>query len=651
MKKLFSLALVMMLITSVVALVGCNGLWGFDEDDDVVAPNNLIFKNKVELDETQMPGIRAAIAATGYSGMVANAYRVSDRSRMTSSDVTVADNGEFSISFPFAVGTYSIEVTKPSRPNFFLAKYVNQADSGKAAADPVDVTTTAIALIASATPTLDYTKLSATTQDIASYVAELKNFLATNASSTTAVAMPAVPVVVTGLTLNKSTLSLALGSSEKLLATIVPNNATNASVTWESSNTGVATVDGEGNVTAKSGGTVNIKAVSVGNLNISATCVVTIIVPVTGITLDNSGLTMDDGTTATLKATIQPDTASNKNVNWFTSDASFATVAGGVVTALKPGTVFITAASAENPAIGATCTVTINKVLVSSVSVKATTKLVVGGKETLVATILPANATVKTVKWSSDNTAVASVDEKTGEVTANAKGTANIKAVSDDDSSKQAVCVVTVDEKAVLVTGVTLNKEDITIEAGASDSTLSAAVVPTDATNQSLEWSSDDNKIATVDQSGKVTAVAQGTTYVRVKSVDGNFSKACKVTVVARITEVATVHFDKPVSGVVDSQLKIEISGLPTTFTTTSTTVRFGTGGTLETIKSESFSSASLVVLLLKGTNLTDPKILTTFQELTFVPAIPRGAKVTVKDTGLPPATNIVATSDNIPSN
>lgn len=643
MKKLFSLALVMMMITSLVALVGCNGLWGFDDDDDVVAPNNLVFKNKVELDTTQMPGIRAAFATTGYSGMVANAYRVSDRSRMTSSDIAVSDTGEFSVSFPFSVGTYSIEVTKPGRPNFFLAKYVNQADSGKAVADPVDVTTTAIALIASATPTLDYTKLSSTTPDIASYVADLKTFLTANASSTTAVAIPAAPVVVTGLTLNKQTLSLALGSSEKLVATIVPANATNASITWESSDTGVATVDAVGNVTAKSGGTVNVKAISAGNPNISATCVVTITVPVTGISLDKTSLTMDDGTTSTLVATIAPPTASNKNVNWTTSDATTATVSNGVVTALKPGTVTITATSAENSSFSASCVVTINAVAVTGVTLnKATSALVVGGTETLTATVAPANATVKTVTWASSNTAVATVSAA-GVVTAAGAGTATIT-VTTTDGSKTATCVVTVTAAPVAVNAVALNKATAALTVGGKE-TLVATVTPADATNKNVTWTTSNPSVATVSATGEVTAIAAGDAVITVTTVDGSKTATCAVTVT--VPTLNRVTLNTSVTGKAIGEVLIKIEGVSADFTTTATLV--DVNGKTWTFAKDTTLTTKNGALTLIAQNIGLGDVLTAyagFNSISFGSNLVTGAKVTVLSQNTDPAT--VLASGNI---
>lgn len=654
MKKLFSLLLVMVLITSVFATVGCNGLWGFDDDDDVVVPQGISFniKAKLDLDSTKL-SLRAAIK-DDYDDFVANVLRASDSVAMFNEYMPVNADGTVTFSFLGDAGSYTVDIKHKDNANFNFKMFFNDAQNNNAEPYTVDVKTTAVAAMVSSDPTFDFTdtvvveaKLADPSEPLAVFYDAFKTAYTGVINGTATVDTVAAPAIkmVESVSLDQTTLSLNKPATHQFVAILVPADPTIASLTWSSSNENVATVNADGLLTVVSGGVTTITVTTVSNQK-TATCVVTVVVPVSGVTLDKATHTMDDGTTATLVATVAPADATNKSVNWTSSNTAVATVDGGVVTAVAPGTTTITAASAEDANIKATCDVTVTKVNVTSVSVKESTSLVVNAKETLVATVLPANATVKTVTWSSSNTAVAEVSS-TGEVTAKTVGTANITVTSTDDTSKTDVCVVTVVAANVAVTGVNLNKTTLTLEAEAFE-TLVAEVLPGTATNKNVTWTSANTSIATVDAAGKVTGIAQGTTTITVRTVDGNFSKTCSVRVTPRITEVATVHFNSQVTGVIDSVFKIEISGFPSTFTTASTTVRFGAGelDKFEVVKSPALSTPSVIALLVKGFNPLDPKTLSSFQELTFVPAIPRGSTVTIKNDG-----NVVATSDNIPAN
>jgi len=161
--------------------------------------------------------------------------------------------------------------------------------------------------------------------------------------------------VITGISLDKTTLSLAVSGTYTLTATISPSTATDKTVTWTSSDVTKATVS-NGLVTAVGAGTVTITA-QVGSQ--TATCVVTIStvpIAVTGISLDKTALALTVGGTSTLTATVSPSTATDKTVVWTSSDVTKATVSNGLVTAVAVGTATITAKSGTQTT---TCVVTI----------------------------------------------------------------------------------------------------------------------------------------------------------------------------------------------------------------------------------------------------------------------------------------------------
>lgn len=167
---------------------------------------------------------------------------------------------------------------------------------------------------------------------------------------------------------------------------------------------------------------------------------------------------------------------------------------------------------------------------VSGVTLNKTSSTMTQKGETLAltATVSPSNATNKKITWSSSNTSVATVSSS-GVVTAVANGTAIIN-VKTADGSKTATCKVTVNIP-VSVTGVTLNKTSSTMTKKGETLSLAATVSPTNATNKNVTWSSSNTSVATVSSSGVVTAVANGTTTITVKTADGSKTATCKVTV------------------------------------------------------------------------------------------------------------------------
>ncbi len=330
-------------------------------------------------------------------------------------------------------------------------------------------------------------------------------------------------IPVSSVTLNKASLALIKGQSETLTATVKPDDATDKKVTWSSSNTAIATVDQNGKVTAVAGGSATITA-KAGDKQ--ATCAVTVTVPVSSLTLNKSELALIKGQSETLTATVKPDDATDKKVTWSSSNTAIATVdQNGKITAVAGGSATIIAKNGDNQA---TCAVTVT-VPVSSVTLnKSELALIKGQSETLTATVKPDDATDKKVTWSSSNSSVATVDQY-GKVTAVAGGSATITAKIGD---KQATCAVTV---TVPVTSVTLNKATLALIKGQSE-TLTATVKPDDATDKKVTWSSSNASVATVDQNGKVTAVAGGTATITAKA--GDKQATCTVTVTVPVTSV-----------------------------------------------------------------------------------------------------------------
>ncbi len=261
------------------------------------------------------------------------------------------------------------------------------------------------------------------------------------------IAGPAGPVAVTGVTLDKTSLSIEAGQTAQLTATVQPANADNQAVTWSSSDNNIVSVDATGKITANAKGSATI-TVTTADGGKTATCTVTVTEPaapieVTAIALKAS-TTIAIGGTETLTVTYTPaDANTGKALTWKSDNTAVATVdTNGVVKGIAAGTANITATSTTNPAITATCAVTVQAVAVTGVSLNKTSiNLQVGGSETLTATVTPANATNKEIIWNTSDGSIATINN--GKVTAVSAGQTTITATT-VDGNKTATCTVTV---------------------------------------------------------------------------------------------------------------------------------------------------------------------------------------------------------------
>ena len=164
---------------------------------------------------------------------------------------------------------------------------------------------------------------------------------------------------------------------------------------------------------------------------------------------------------------------------------------------------------------------------VTDVKLSETTKTITVGEEfTLTATVAPTDAADKSVMWTSDNSNVATVDG--GKVTAVAAGTANIT-VTTKDGGKTATCAVTVSAPNG-VTGVSVDPKEKLLSIG-EELVIKAIITPEDATNKKVTWASDNEAVAKVDESGKVTSISEGTAKITVTTEDGGKTATCTVTV------------------------------------------------------------------------------------------------------------------------
>lgn len=335
-------------------------------------------------------------------------------------------------------------------------------------------------------------------------------------------------IAVATVELNVTSLTIELGASKSLVATVKPDNATDKTVTWSSSNADIASVDASGKVTAIKEGSATITA-RAGEK--TAECKVSVYVAVTSVELSKTSLSLMEGETAALTATVMPDNATDKTVTWSSSNEKLAKVENGSVTALKVGTATITAQAGGKTA---ECIVTVNPVPVTSVSLdKTNMELTEGETAVLTATVKPDNATNKTVTWTSSDESIARVDAD-GKVTAIKAGEAVITAKAGE---KKATCALVVKSAFVPITGLQIESVSKEIEEGKSIQ-LKVVITPDNATDKTVVWTSSNAEYLTVDQNGLVTAVVRNDTSefklasIKVCTPSGEVSATCSFTII-----------------------------------------------------------------------------------------------------------------------
>ena len=387
-----------------------------------------------------------------------------------------------------------------------------------------------------------------------------------------------VEVPITEVQLGREALDMYEGDTFKLTATVLPVNTTDSKdISWSSNNEAVATVSEDGTVTAKSVGTAVITATSTNGK--TASCTVTVEkkhIPITEVSLSESAVGIIEGNTHKLTATVLPvNTTDSKDISWSSNNEAVATVSeDGTVTAKSVGTAVITATSTNGKT--ADCTVTVSKKEIPITEVhldKSSATLIEGDSTTLVATVLPENTTDgKSIKWSSSNVAVATVDLM-GKVTAKSAGTAIITATS--ENGKTASCAITVEKKLIPITEVLIDKSSATLTEGDS-TTLTATVLPENTTDRKdISWSSSNNDIATVDTTGHVEAKQAGTVIITATSSNGKTAE-CTVTVEKKLIPITEVSLSESAVGIIEGNThKLTATVLPEN-TTDSKSVSWG---------------------------------------------------------------------------
>lgn len=349
---------------------------------------------------------------------------------------------------------------------------------------------------------------------------------------------------VKGISLPQTEYAMDEGDTITIAPVINPDTAYNKKITWTFSNTTVATMapvkgsDTEIEVTAIAGGSVMLTAMTEdGGYTASCMIVVTpaptptpeptptveptaeptleptptpIVIP-TKVKVTPATKFLKVGKSFYVKATVTGSTK-NKKVKWTSSKKKVCTVTqSGKVKGKKVGTAYIKATAKDGSGASARCKVRVIHP-VTKISLKpSSAKILVGDIFKVKATVKPKNATIKKVKWSTKDASIATVDSA-GRVIGVAVGMVEIKAKAQDGSGKAARCYITVKE-AVEATGVTVANSTITVAKGKA---VQSGIVAAPAnTTTSIRYYSDNKKVASVDNRGKITThkVGQATVY------------------------------------------------------------------------------------------------------------------------------------------
>ncbi len=362
-----------------------------------------------------------------------------------------------------------------------------------------------------------------------------------------------------------------VNEGETLQAVLIREGAAaEGDVIWTSSDKKVATVDENGLVTAlRKGRTVITAQVKAGSKTYRAQLKLTVIRPVTAVTLKTDHLNVYAPTdekvagllshredeaenlfsvlllpvkkSFRLTAIVEPKDASSTKVTMESSDASVFTAAKGAVTGVAPGEGILTVASELNPEINEKFRVLVVQPVTRLIAEASAKSVAVGQQVTLSAQVFPANATIQDVAWTSNSAQIATVTAD-GVATGLKKGTARVVATALDGSNVRANLSLRVTQNPE---SIKLKNDTLSVPAGRT-AVLSATVLPANTDNKKVVWSSSDESVATVDANGRVKGIALGTCEITCASA---VVPEVKTVAAVTVTQLVTgITFDGPVS-------------------------------------------------------------------------------------------------------
>lgn len=348
---------------------------------------------------------------------------------------------------------------------------------------------------------------------------------------------------VTNITVDPSEISMSIGEFKVLKATLSPGDLANPKIRWTSTDDSIVAISEESGKTAtieaKSSGIAVISAINEKNLAVGS-CKVVIEEKITSIKFPQTDITVKLSLgNLQLKPTYTPASATATDLDWKSTNQKVATVDGnGLVSLKKSGTTSIMVSSKFNPAAVATCNITVIQDSTGLV-LDTTSKTIKVGESFRITYYLNPKGTTDNVTWTvlGKN---AAVTVKNGLVTGKKAGTAQIMAKTSNGLT--ATCEVTVTQDA---SGIKLDTTSLSLLVG-EVYYAQATVNPTDTTDSNITWTSQNAKVATVTNQGKITAVAPGTTTITVKTKNNQLA-TMEVTVTAKVTGISLNYTEKTI--------------------------------------------------------------------------------------------------------
>ncbi|MBQ8287210.1 MAG: Ig-like domain-containing protein [Clostridia bacterium] len=326
--------------------------------------------------------------------------------------------------------------------------------------------------------------------------------------------------------------AVTIGVNEtKQLTALSRKDNSMTTVIWSSSDSSVVAVNYDGLLTGIADGTAVITATTP-NEAYTATCTVTVSSVLTNIVFENANVDMEKGAEITLTPILTPANITNVSLTWMSDNPKVATVTDGVVKAVGNGSTSIIVSDETNMHT-AVCTVTVTTTVTGvTLDVESDTiQMDKGDTRTLVAAVIPADASDPTLTWSSSMPDIVEVSAD-GTITAKAGGAANITVTT--VNGIVASCTVVVNSPVV---GITLDQTEVVLGVGETLQ-LVATIDPADANLQDVSWGCSDLSVVNVDNTGALLGLKTGTVEVTVTTIDGNLTATCTVTVINAATEI-----------------------------------------------------------------------------------------------------------------
>lgn len=339
------------------------------------------------------------------------------------------------------------------------------------------------------------------------------------------------------VSIDKSKTELKVGEEMVMKFTYSPKELQTPEVTWESSNTEIATIDSRGCLKAKKAGTSMVTMTSITNPSLKDKCLITVTdINANSIKLNEKQMEMIGGETFQLEYTIDPPTAT-KEILWTSDNPQIAMVDSGLVTGIYPGETFIYV-RVKNSLLSDKCKVTVLTTDITDIILSETSvKLEMDRTFTLTATVQPDFTTQKEVKWSSSDNSVATV--KDGVVKGINIGICSIYATSEDGKiiKECKIEVIPVQVQGITING---NYDNILIN---DQFSIDYTISPADAANKNVTVTSSDTHIIAVEPDGSLKAVAKGVASITITTEDGQFTTSLQIKI-NDITELISLRYE-----------------------------------------------------------------------------------------------------------